>query len=182
MGGSSGVTTNENKLTMSEVQTSVTIGWGHRAGTYVETIEARVSDAKGNERELITIKVRITIPAAVDLDLVGPGAEGPIDLTPRADVERSSGEIMVHSDSTKPYILTFQGRGRMVDGTGANFIPYTLYFDNAPVDLTSGSSFRKFANHTPVDGDHRPLYITVPAMRPAAGSYSDQVTLTISVQ
>ena len=169
-------------------QIGVTTEWGLRAGSYIEQLQLSLIDPNGSITDSTTLTITIVIPAAVSLRLVGAvvggGDSGPaqIDLgTLSSSADTRSQRFGARILSTAPYAVRFSSLnlGNLMHERGDEQVPYRLFFDGALVDLAGTNEFH-YPNHTPREGDSRPMSIVVPAVVALAGRYSDRITMTVT--
>lgn len=159
--------------------------WGLQAGLYSQEFVLSLHDQTGALLDTMVLVVRIDVPPAVALRIVGASGNSPIKrinlgiLDP--DAINRSDPFGLRIWSTSPYRVEFQSEnlGSLRHNNGEGEIPYSLLMSGSEVNL-EGTNVRVFTEHTSSLGDLHPLRVLVQPFFAEAGRYSDRVEVSVS--
>ncbi len=167
------------------VQLGFPTEWGLDAGTYSREFVATLRDANGTLVDTLELSVRVNIPSAVALRIVGASGRGSVR---RINLGALDPDAFTRSDpfglriwSTSPYRVEFtsENQGVLRHSRGRDEIPYVLRMRGEKVDLM-GANGREFVEHTDSLGDLHPLRVMVDPFFAEAGKYADRVRVSVS--
>lgn len=160
--------------------------WGVKAGTHTDRLSLSLMGPSGAVVDRLRVTLNVTVPPAVTLRLVGAigdGAAAQVELGPiHALRETRSLPFGIRIWSTSGYRveLSSRNRGRLLHEKGAHGIPYLLTLDGRPVVVSGASIPFSVPRHTNSLGDYHPLGIVVPPVSAVAGTYTDQITVSVT--
>ncbi|MDG0814749.1 spore coat protein U domain-containing protein [Bdellovibrio svalbardensis] len=162
-----------------------------RFGNYTEYISAHLYRGTLSNYSFVSsrlISLNYNAPKRVDVSMVASGGAfvlGDTDEvmnfgTLSAGATRSASAVMKYNAGYTLYVSSTNG-GRLKHQTDAQYIPYTIKFNNDTVGLTTSPQqlYRVFGV-SPASGTSIPITVTIGNFgNVKAGAYSDQVQLTI---
>lgn len=159
--------------------------WGLQAGLYSQEFVLSLHDQAGDLLDTMILVVRIDVPPAVALRIVGASGNSSIRRinlgTLDPDAVNRSDPFGLRIWSTSPYRVEFvsENLGKLRHTNGDSEIPYDLLMSGSEVDL-EGANVRVFTEHTSSLGDLHPLRVLVEPFFAEAGRYSDRVQVSVS--
>ncbi|MEL7445022.1 MAG: hypothetical protein AAGK02_04330 [Pseudomonadota bacterium] len=159
--------------------------WGLESGLFSQEFVLTLHDEAGAELDSMILVVRVDVPPAVALRIVGASGNSPLKrinlgiLDPEA--VNTSDPFGLRVWSTSPYRVEFvsENLGTLRKVNGDATIPYSLRMSGAEVNL-EGTNVRVFAEGTEALGDLHPLRVTVEPFFAEAGRYSDRIQVSVS--
>lgn len=160
-------------------------GWGLPSGMQTEDLLILLVDNQGQIIDTLPLTIRINIPPAAEIRIVGARGEQAISSVDLGEL--SSDELNVSDPfgvriwSTSPYTVRFQSQnnGELVHSNNLGRIPYELLMEQRQVSVTGGIA-KQVPQGTDAFGDVFPLLLQVRPFTARAGSYSDRVEVTVS--
>ncbi|MEP0191733.1 MAG: hypothetical protein ABJP70_14035 [Erythrobacter sp.] len=159
--------------------------WGLERGNFAQEFVLTLHDQAGTELDSMILIVRIDVPPAVALRIVGASGDNPVRrinlgiLDPQ-EINRSD-PFGLRIWSTSPYQVEFssENMGKLRKTTSLATIPYSLRMSGSEVDLEA-NDLRVFAQGTGSLGDFHPLRVVVDPFFAEAGNYSDRIQVSVS--
>ena len=159
--------------------------WGLERGSIAQEFVLTLHDQAGTELDSMILIVRIDVPSAVALRIVGASGNNPVRrinlgiLDPQ-EINRSD-PFGLRIWSPAPYQVEFssENMGKLRKTTSLATIPYSLRMSGAEIDLEANDQ-RVFPRGTGSLGDFHPLRVVVDPFFAEAGNYNDRIQVSVS--